>query len=1660
MHLPGSQFFLTGLLKSTLKVALRRGVDVEENVTAGVEVNPTAFSLRVSDLHLYRESTRESILGWSKLELGASLWPPSVYASINDSFVDLTTQGLGGDEGGGEGSATGSPPPEGDESPAAEREAKEEGDPLFLLLWKCTNPGFLLGLRIISHPLLALLSIHVRRLSARISKDGEADQVVRVGRFVIPPHMRFVGKSLRKRFLGSELSYRSNKACWSKVVSKIVSRRKPGPVERLVRDVMNFVALSLLAFTFYSSFYNSEVALFVFEALGLPSDRAIALSKVLLATASSSAFVSSLFPNMKVRKAHRRCFEMRLELQSSNEGLKAGFRIPNFVFLMDQNDMRGMVSLRNCSARVVVQRAENGAMALQTLVEFLHAQMTVHGGGGAGNIIVDNLVCTARGTLNSDGEKEMNVDCSLPSVLLHSQKKERDFHQRPQREGKIGVELQQPKSKLYATIKPGFIFVGTAALAKLLHFTRSTKTRAPATGDDVRSQGQLSLPPSPEAKPKKVLNLDFIKFEVHVGSTGRREDIYFGLGVTLHLQYYSEASIRYLGIDRSWFALKSLRELSESYIVRRTSLYYQKRLDSKEGGLEVSPFSILLSLEEALEIGRLFDEEWRAKPKGDGAVGRGADQTTRPPALEGMRVGKTLLRPLESKDPLVSPGDGDTVALRCRVVDKIVHTFFAIDLKTHEAMVSHLAPNLLQCNSVCSLFKVHRIRGSKFFRLGLCGYDGWENYFVALGKKGKVTISRFGSVFGLDRTGKIFCKKERLPLSLSKRGIFFFHKGTPGQVELVGVGSAPAAPVPVFEMQCQQVQLHLLSRKDETVLDEKAFPLVTDGLDHELCRIVLSLSTSVLGSRCVSQMEVNLALAVLLRDSEDPSEPMLTACQVSRVVVCSSAAIAGHQADNQGVPESLFGVYLWSPMDIEINECAIECLAIILQGLQGATVGKFHVRHLRKLQSTLCVTGYSRKKRTTPKARKPAKAPVSGTQISVYHVAQINFKVVSTQTNPKCQLLVGRLVQASARTGASVGLDDTRVAIHRFDIDTHHPDAESVVCLRRRGLPNNPLRQNATQGEAAQINVHLRLESAPANNNSEEGLSLFLYLSPVSIVVHEPIVQQLMTLFPTYNKKEVEAARKIQKAWKGNKQRERGESGAKTKSSWGERPESESERLRAGSGGRKDPRKRKWFWGRRDQGKLDRSSAAATKIQKWWRKKKDGEVQEKKRRASGWMDGNRKIKVIDVLLPDIEATFKLSRSSDNMTATLAQAVEVNSVLSDFETILNVLGAPEIGTVHLFQKRILLSDIEMSGKDIAKTVSQQLTQSVLLAIARESVDFKVPWVDTAVDQYLEAVGNRRGTTEPGEKQDRKRGGNWITRPWRLFVDPLVFVCRATAASVKHAGWTIIISTASDMTDSAVKGAETNGLKGVYSAVTLSSLRMLTTPPKQAMFRLWASRNALTSDLTATFRLSEAVGMNDTYLEAYLQGIVDHVFQLKNCQVSIEDNLLSIRNLPILESEREELLDYVEFIMASEGLIEGDELSTKKSMHITGLDSSSFSAKLRHLSQKRKDPRRQLLMIVSSFVQNVAIVLASGSLARALPFHKLVRRRCGNKWVRRGLGTAIVFGYRRLSWVIPTSFAKKVCHTYLLSLAFSKEEEEEGGEERQAIDGRRREQASQQ
>ena len=1324
---------------------------------------------------------------------------------------------------------------------------------------------------------------------------------------------------------------------------------------------------------------------------------------------------------------------------------RVAVKVPSWALAVEREGARGRLQVTKAACACVICRGQKRVLLLRATAEAKRALVSAveDGRPDPGTLVVDDLRCKVGGTLDPCGDVEAKSTLGLGRLAAHSQRDERAFHANHGREAVVSAAYERPSLTMGLEARVGFIYLGTAALAQLSRFASSSSSKSSTASDP--SQAPACRPdPEPAAAEEGEgggsLRVDAEGVEITLGRTGSSRELCFRLRGGCHLQS-SSSDGGYLGVEDTHLSLCSAVGDDEAAVVTRSEVFCQKKAGaggSREGGLEVSPFSVLLSVGELREIIAMGGEDWGGGGGGGAGASAVSERDSRLEALEGRAASE-------------GPPIGKLVCVRSPLEAGVAACYFQWDLRPRdlevagrrESQISYLPPSLSRPRTACGLFRVVAVRGqSKCFRLQLTA-PGWEGYHLGVGTGNEVTITRVASrasVLSLDRRGRLQ-SKDGAPLCLSRLGYWFFQPGSVGQAELVvAAEESVSAACSVFEVSLPEIRFHLLAKKPRAAgfsprdLASGGMPRgpVDDVSEEELCRASLSMEAEQWGGELGTSSVYHFGASVMLRESNDPE--MTETFRADRITMASFAAPKS--------TESVFGVFAFAPVDLRVHELGVECACIVLQGLREDT-GKFRVRHLADLQSRLC-GGRAKADRgegeaAAPKRRKAkskAAKKTSGWRVSVYHAARISIKVHSCAVE---EFLVGEVQELSLRSAASSQLEDVRAVVGKLQVDTYHPDAESRVCLRRRA-PHKTLGMPSSSVEPS-ISARYRSE-APEGRPTETEISAFLALSPASIVLHEPVVQECLSLFPGYGKAEVEAAQKIQRFWKRRK-------GPKDNT----------------LGGMDEARPRRGWFGRargrgRGRGRTPgEENTAATKIQRWWKKKKKKEKGRQVRRGKAstkWMDGTRKIKVLDILLPDLEATFKFDWSSGDVDRrNLASSLDRGTVLDDFQAILSVLGAPEVGTIHVAQKRILLSDLEMSPKEIAKTASQQLTQGVLLAIAREHVDsLGIPWMDGVVGEYLEAVGKGRGAAEVsgdgGEARGQERGGSWVTRPWRILLDPVVFLSRAAAASVKHAGWTLLVSAALDMTDRAVKSAETDGLRGVYSAVTATGINMLTTPPKQAVFRIWASRNALTSDLRVTFRLSgQHASTNAPYLEAYVQGIVDHVFQLKNTMVSVDDDVLTMQNLPVLEREREELIDYVEFILDSEGLllVEGEGASgTKKGRHVAGLDSTSFSAKLRHLPHKRKDPRKQLLYIGYLFVQNVAVVMSSGFFVRSLPFHRAMGR-LENRWVRRGLGTAIVFGYRRLQWLVPGTFAKKVCHSYLLNLAFGpkeEENEEEGAE----------------
>ena len=1681
MLLPGTEFVLTGLAKSLLKRVLRPGVEVDDpQLTCCVDVNIHKIALRVSHLHLYRKDQSVadlspfacapicSIVGWKHLEVGASAWPPSVYVNVNDSFLNLA-QGF---------SALGakvkrkkSPrPAKGEDEGDA-----DEGGGLYRLIWTLTNPSLSVWLRTLIKPVLALIALRVTRCHCLVKRGPSTDQVVNVGRFVLPPLLltSIAGKKIFKRLHGSELAMvkTSDKNYWAKSIRPIVNQRARGLTETMwsLVNLILFVSALFAVSYFYGTIAELQGKFYVFGALA----------------ASSTFVVSPLqarLESLNKRRKGKRSFQMSLEVEpASKEGIRVALRMPAGAMNLEQNGMLGSLQIRALFSELVVERHQAGGGATAGEGESpapqpderslrLHAKIGAHGchfavdkafrtkrGVDVGNAILDRLEVKADATLLPEGSMDIAVDCLLHSLALHSVGAT-GFPYNPSL-GSIQLEAQKDAFKLALSFKTGFLFLGTNALAKILNFMHSPPPPVGSVSEESSASPERPQGDAVVAQRKKFhLAVECQDLDFNMGRTGSPKELYFGLCLGGNFEYYTEGAIRYLGIDRSCLHLKS-KSLSagaktgfqqvEEFIIVPITFSCHARLGTKEGGLELSSFSVLLSFEELREFLAIYeDKEWVAAERPDGGDSEG-EATRRSEssaslvqiephhsAGDGAADEMSMLGGFTSKLPLLKPKDGEICALRCQ--SDIHQVYFGVNLQSCSACVSQLPP-LFTNNEVCTLFKVERLRGTRYFRLALFASD-WTKFYVGKSDRNDHDISirslpshsssQFQFYTKRDKsTGKLFlvCRSQDSVLNLSKRGVFFFHRDCQTECALVAVDTSSLSRLPTFQFSLPDIRVHLLISKKG--LDTSSEVESDAVLDQELCRLVLGVENlTITRGRTLAVYQCGLSLSARVRDSEKPS--LANALAASRISLCYlTSATDGAQQ------ETLASVFFWDEMSIHVNEVTIECLCIIVQGLSESAY--FPVRHLKDLQSAVCaqfppqasiqsgqIKNHQVAAKKVERKKTPAKVLAAGhtaLTLGCYHFSKVTFKITSLIEKPACELLVGRLAGCSAETRLAsehlATLSDLKFKIRQFDIDTYHPNAESVVCLRTRTTMSKSLSVRAMSTEADKEAPFLNLDFTTSVRGGQKDISTHVSLSPIDLNVYEDVVFHVVAILLPYRK-------------------------------WSH---SQEEREEEDKGKREEAAKRiqRWFRrSRKDQNRHNklRRTKSAKKIQRWWRKKRGAETPTK-RRESAPSHSQYHCKVLDIHPLQISAAYKSARSGT------ASRGEDDSVLRDFGRILDVLGAPEIGNVNIRCKRILLHDVDMSLKDVTRTLTQNLLMGVLVAVAEDNLEHNIPWLDGAIDTVKDAVTLHNPQGEEVERQTKAKRGNIFSRtlrfvsrtPKRVLIDPLVFICRAGAASVKMAGWSFLISAASDMANSGVKAAETSGLRGVYTALALSSVRMISTPPKQAVSRIWASRNALTSDLTATFRLSDAVGMNDDYLEAYVQGIVDHTFLVRNSVVSVKDNVLTVQHLPILESEREELVDYIESILESEGLLAGEEMAGAAGSKYA---SSSFSAKLRHLSGKKRDPKRELARIASSFAQNVAVVLVSQNMMTILPFHRLLkgaltRMRSKRRVVaiRTMLSTLFVFGYRRVSFLIPGAFAKKVCHNYFLTLAFQKPSQEE-------------------
>ena len=316
------------------------------------------------------------------------------------------------------------------------------------------------------------------------------------------------------------------------------------------------------------------------------------------------------------------------------------------------------------------------------------------------------------------------------------------------------------------------------------------------------------------------------------------------------------------------------------------------------------------------------------------------------------------------------------------------------------------------------------------------------------------------------------------------------------------------------------------------------------------------------------------------------------------------------------------------------------------------------------------------------------------------------------------------------------------------------------------------------------------------------------------------------------------------------------------------------------------------------------------------------------------------------------------------------------------------------------------------------------------------------------------------------------------------------CRGTVVWIFHvllsdlrqgmaaAGWALVFSSVSDLSEAALAGAELNGLSGAGDAFATALAHMVVQFPDAASRkvggRLMAASTAgmvRSGAGYAEVEMSRPVTRSDAaYIEAYMQALVDVHCALMGSQydgyrvlvnLSATDlQTMTLTNLPALKSSRDEVLNLVKATLSAAGLLSpsGRSTATLDDM-VAETGGGTLAARMRGVSASRRNsPRRMILVLGHSVLEKVVVIAAVSQARQKLPMHRWAARflyhvdgpsaraigsgeaapfeKPGNKRnffvIRRGfLSVALGIVSRRLCAFIPPGVPRRIVSACILS-----------------------------
>ncbi|KAA3474313.1 Vacuolar protein sorting-associated protein 13b [Gossypium australe] len=135
------------------------------------------------------------------------------------------------------------------------------------------------------------------------------------------------------------------------------------------------------------------------------------------------------------------------------------------------------------------------------------------------------------------------------------------------------------------------------------------------------------------------------------------------------------------------------------------------------------------------------------------------------------------------------------------------------------------------------------------------------------------------------------------------------------------------------------------------------------------------------------------------------------------------------------------------------------------------------------------------------------------------------------------------------------------------------------------------------------------------------------------------------------------------------------------------------------------------------------------------------------------------------------------------------------------------------------------------------------------------------------------------------------------------------------TLKTAGSNVIFAAVTEISDSVLKGAEASGFNGMVSGFHQGILKLAMEPSVLGTALMGSGPDR-------KIKLDRSPGVDELYIEGYLQAMLDSMYRQEYLRVRVVDDQVFLKNLPPNSSLINEIMDSVKGFLISKALLKGD------------------------------------------------------------------------------------------------------------------------------------------